>query len=221
MSRVRVKICGVRSIEEAEAAVDAGADALGFNFWPLSSRYIDPKAAQVIIDSVSPLVPCVGVFVNEGVDLICSTAAMLGLAAVQLHGDETPEFCSRLKGLRLIKALRVGRGFDPASITRYQAGAILLDANVNGSYGGTGQVFDWRGAIEAKAFASIILAGGLNVDNVADAINQVRPFAIDVCSGVEAEPGRKDFVKLRRFLTAVDEANRSFASSAARDDVGA
>lgn len=208
MVRVRVKICGVRTLEEAQAAIDAGADALGFNFWPRSPRYIELEAARNIIAAISPLVACVGVFVNEAPQLIRETVLKLGLSAVQLHGDESPEFCASFDAVKVIKAVRVTEGFDAATLKNYPVAAILLDAGVKGSYGGTGRRFDWRAAVEAKQYASIILAGGLTEDNVAEAITQVRPAAIDVCSGVEAEPGRKDLEKLRRFMAAVARANQ-------------
>lgn len=207
MNQVRVKICGVRSLEEAEAAVEAGADALGFNFWPRSPRYIDPDAARSVIRQLSPLVSAIGVFVNEDPLRIAEIVANAGLNAVQLHGDETPELCAGLGSIKIIKAIRVADDFDCASINRYPVSAILLDTNIKGSYGGTGRRFDWSVAIEAKRYARIILAGGLAIENVAEAIKSVNPFAIDVCSGVESEPGRKDIDKLRRFMAEVVRAN--------------
>jgi phosphoribosylanthranilate isomerase len=212
MSRVKVKICGVGALEEAEAAIESGVDALGFNFWPKSPRYISPKAASRIIGKLSPVVSTVGVFVNEEVANITNIASELGLTAVQLHGDESPEFCERLESIKKIKAIRVGQDFDLSVIERYPVNMILLDSNIKGSYGGTGQRFEWRIAIEAKRFARIMLAGGLNSDNVWDAVTHVRPAAIDVCSGVEAEPGRKDLDKLRRFMSIVARANALIAS---------
>lgn len=205
--RVRVKICGVRSMEEALCALDCGVDALGFNFWPKSPRYIAPREARAIIDRLPPFISCAGVFVNESRERIIETARIAGVNIVQLHGDESPEFCREMDSLKLIKAFRVGEGFEPSSIARFGVSAALLDTNIKGSYGGTGRRFDWRVATEAKQFARIILAGGLNIDNVAEAIMEVRPFGIDVCSGVEAEPGRKDIDKLRRFMSEVRRAN--------------
>jgi phosphoribosylanthranilate isomerase len=212
VSRVKVKICGVRSVEEAEAALEAGADALGFNFWPPSPRYVSPRAASEIINHLSPVVSTVGVFVNEEANRIIDIASEVGLTAVQLHGDESPEFCERLGSIKTIKAIRVGQDFDLSVIERYLVSMVLLDSDISGSYGGTGQRFDWRIAIEAKRLARIILAGGLTTDNVWEAITHVRPAAIDVCSGVEAEPGRKDLDKLRRFMAIVARANALIAS---------
>jgi|SRR6266567_1198405 len=210
MSRVKVKICGVRTLEEAQAAVDAGADALGFNFWSPSARYIEPHAAREVITSVTPTVCTVGVFVNEEGSRIVDIASELGLNAVQLHGDESPEFCEGLasiKTFKTIKAIRVGQDFDLGVIESYRVNMILLDSSSEGSYGGTGRRFDWRIAIEAKHLVPIILAGGLTTENVWDAITQVRPAAIDVCSGVEAEPGRKDMDKMRSFMAEAARAN--------------
>jgi len=154
-----------------------------------------------------PLASRIGVFVNEDADTVRTVFHSLGLSAVQLHGDESPEYCRNLAGPKIIKALRVGPEFDPGSITAYAASAILLDASVRGSYGGTGRSFDWNAAIESKSYAPVILAGGLTIENVEEAIRTVRPMAIDVCSGVEAEPGRKDPRKLERFMEAVNRAN--------------
>lgn len=212
MSRVKVKICGVRTLEEAQAAAEAGADALGFNFWPRSPRYIPPADAALIATSLPPLVSLVGVFVNEQHERIIETAETVGLHAVQLHGDEPPEFCEGFGRLKVIKALRVGENFDSRVIETYRVAMILLDAGVKGSYGGTGQRFDWHKAIEAKRYAPLILAGGLCADNIAEAILSVRPTAVDVCSGVEAEPGRKDLRKLRELMKEVEVANAMLAS---------
>jgi len=216
---VKVKICGVRSLEEAQAAVDAGADALGFNFWVPSARYIEPHAARNVIAGLIPTVCTVGVFVDEEASRIVDIASELGLSAVQLHGDESPEFCERLasiKTFKTIKAIRVGQDFDLGEIDSYRVNMVLLDSGSEGSYGGTGRKFDWRIAIEAKRLAPIILAGGLTTENVWDAITHVRPAAIDVCSGVEAEPGRKDLAKLRGFMAIAARANATIASETHR-----
>lgn len=212
MSRVKVKICGIRSIEEAEAAIEAGADALGFNFWRQSPRYIEPQVAARMIERLAPMTSTVGVFVNEESGRILDIASSTKLSAVQLHGDETPEFCGSLAAVKTIKAIRVGQDFDLGLISSYRVTMVLLDSNIAGSYGGTGRRFDWRIAIEAKRLAPIILAGGLTSENVWDAITHVRPAAIDVCSGVEAEPGRKDLKKLRDFMSIVAQANAVIAS---------
>ncbi|MFP5263243.1 MAG: phosphoribosylanthranilate isomerase [Blastocatellia bacterium] len=217
MSRVKVKICGVRTLEEADAALEAGADAIGFNFWRGSARYVDPGRAREIAAGVSPLASLVGVFVNEEARRIEDIFSDVCLSAVQLHGDETPDFCARLDSIKLIKAFWVGQGFDIHEISRYPVSMALLDAGGKGSYGGTGTTFDWRVAVEAKRFARVILAGGLSVENVAEAIRRVRPAAVDVCSGVEAEPGRKDLNRLRDFMAVVHEANAAAADESNGD----
>jgi len=207
MNRVRVKICGVRMLEEAEAAVAAGADALGFNFWPASPRFITPEEASRIVAALPALISPIGVFVNEDAGRVREIVSQVGLNAVQLHGEETARYCLDLDPIKAIKAVRVGKDFDPATVRDYPVSAVLLDTKVDGHYGGTGKQFSWDLAIQAKRFAHVILAGGLRVDNVAEAITSVRPFAIDVCSGVESEPGRKDLNKLREFMEEVARAN--------------
>ena len=213
MSRVRVKICGVMSLAEAKAAVDAGADALGFNFWPDSPRFIEPALARSIIASLPPFVSKVGVFVNEEAERIAEAAASSGVDAVQLHGHEEPDFCARLRvsdrfrGITLIKAVRVEKEADLERIGLYRVSAVLLDSKIKGRFGGTGEHFDWRLAIKAKGLAPIILAGGLRAENAREAITSVRPFALDVCSGVESSPGVKDLEKIRAFMAEVDGAN--------------
>jgi len=211
MTRVKVKICGVRTTEEALASIEAGADALGFNFWPHSARYVTAKSASEVIKNISPISCKVGVFVNEEANRITDIASELGLNAVQLHGDESPEFCQRLGPIKTIKAIRVAPDFDLSLIEQYRVDMVLLDSSIEGRYGGTGRRFDWSIAIEAKRLAPIILAGGLTTENVWDAITQVRPAAIDVCSGVESEPGRKDLEKLRRFMAIVARGNAFIA----------
>jgi phosphoribosylanthranilate isomerase len=207
MNQVKVKVCGIRSLEEAQASIDAGADALGFNFWSRSPRYIAPEAAREIVARLPPLVANIGVFVNETRERIEAIASDLRLAAVQLHGDESPEFCAGITAAKTIKAIRVTEDFAPQSIRRYSVSMILLDTGIAGSYGGTGRTFDWSVAAECARLSPIILAGGLTTENIGEAISTVRPAAIDVCSGVEAEPGRKDLVKLRNFMLAVAKAN--------------
>ncbi len=207
---VRVKICGITNLEDALMAAEAGADALGFNFYPKSPRYIEPARAREIIEHLPPLVVPVGVFVNEhDLETLGRLVAEVKLAAVQLHGDESPEFCRQVASRwRTIKAVRVGPDFDPAELDRYRrAHAILLDAERPGAYGGTGERFDWDVAQRARSRVSfLILAGGLSPENVAQAIERVRPDAVDVCTGVEAFPGKKDPEKVRAFIAAVREA---------------
>jgi phosphoribosylanthranilate isomerase len=208
MQRVKVKICGVRTLEEAQAAMACGAQALGFNFWQKSARFIEPQEAREIIQRLPPFISCVGVFVNESAQRIDQIVEQTKINAVQLHGDEEPEFCAQISAVKIIKAFRVGEDFNLDMLKKFPVHAFLLDSKVTGEYGGTGQRFDWRFAVEAKQTAPIILAGGINIENVAEAIQYVRPYAIDVCSGVEAEPGRKDLVTLREFMSEVGRVNR-------------
>ena len=207
MSKVKVKICGIRSLDEALAAQDLGVDALGFNFWGHSPRYIDPADAGAIIRELNPFVACIGVFVNERAELVREIQQELGLAAVQLHGDESSEYCSALAPVRAIKAFRVSEGFDPASVAAFRVSAILLDAGMPGRFGGTGRSFDWQVALEVKKYGPLVLAGGLTAENAAEAIHRVRPSVVDVCSGVEAEPGLKDLQKMARFMAEVERVN--------------
>jgi phosphoribosylanthranilate isomerase len=204
---VKVKVCGITNLEDALAAVAAGADALGFNFYRRSPRYIAPEAARRIISELPPAaeVLCVGVFVNEdSAATVARMAAESGVGAVQLHGDESPEYCVALGGQRVIKALRVGEDFAPEQATAYRAESVLLDAYSARARGGTGETFDWELARRTReVVAQLYLAGGLTVENVADALTAVRPYAVDVCSGVELAAGRKDAARVRAFVSAV------------------
>lgn len=210
MSCVKIKICGITNPADAAMAAEAGADALGFVFWEKSPRYVAPSIAAAIIGSLPPFVTTVGVFVNELPERIVEIAVAAGLACVQLHGDETPGECGAIKasvaGLRIIKAFRVNRGFDIMSLKPYSAQAHLLDAYKAGVPGGTGQTFDWAVAAAAKEMGRIILSGGLTPGNVVEAIRVVRPYAVDVSSGVERSPGLKDADKVVKFIKTAKEA---------------
>jgi phosphoribosylanthranilate isomerase len=188
---------------DVAAAVGAGADALGFNFWPGSKRFIDPDAARDIVDRLPPFVTAVGVFVNQPPTEVLSTAARAGLAAVQLHGDEPWEDVNGF-AIPAVKALRVAGPESLADMQRYRVRAFLLDAPSAG-FGGSGATFDWSVAREAAARATVLLAGGLTPENVREAIRAVRPYGVDVASGVERAPGVKDETKLRRFIAAARE----------------
>lgn len=200
-----IKVCGVTNVEDALAALEAGADMLGFNFYARSPRYIQPAEARRIVEQLPANVFCVGVFVNEPApEDVERIAREAGLGAVQLHGDETPEYCQSLHGLTTIKALRVGADFEIESAAAYDADAVLLDAYVAGARGGTGHTFDWSlAALTRQRVPRLFLAGGLNPDNVAAAAAAVRPYAVDVCSGVEISPGRKSPELMRRFAEQV------------------
>lgn len=201
----RVKVCGITNLEDALAALEAGADMLGFNFYARSPRYLTPADARSIIESLPASASCVGVFVNESAPAeVERIAREAGLGAVQLHGDETPEFCQNLRGLTTIKALRVGADYNVETAAAYDTDAVLLDAYVTGARGGTGHTFDWAlASLTRERVRKLFLAGGLNPDNVATAVTAVRPYAVDVCSGVETAPGRKSLELMRRFVRAV------------------
>ncbi len=200
---VKVKICGITNDEDALASVAFGADALGFNFWPASKRYIEPDRAREIVERLPPFVTVVGVFVNEyDLEVIARTVVRAKLDVVQLHGDESPAFCRQVaERWRVIKAVGVVSDLNPAELAAYPAAAILLDRHSPNEYGGTGMRLDWSIARRAAHYVPrLILAGGLSPHNVAEAIRQVRPYAVDACSCLEEYPGKKDHEKLRAFL---------------------
>ena len=201
----RIKVCGITNLEDALAALEAGADMLGFNFYRRSPRYVTPEEAAEVVGRMPEGVTCVGVFVNEPAPAdVERIARAAGLHTVQLHGDETPDYCRSLRGLDAIKALRVGEDFDVESVSAHGTDSVLLDAYVRGERGGTGHTFDWSLASRARGrVARLFLAGGLTPDNVAAAVAAVRPYAVDVCSGVETAPGRKSPELMRRFVEAV------------------
>lgn len=205
---MRVKICGITNLEDAELAVALGADALGFIVFPRSPRCVSPAAARAIIDRLPATVLPVAVVVNETVDAARAIMAESGCRVAQLHGQEPPAFLDAL-GYPAIKALSVATQADLAPIPSYaHAAAILLDTKVAGQHGGTGVAFDWTLARTAQEFGQpIILAGGLNPENVAEAIRVAQPCAVDVSSGVEREPGRKDPEKLRALFAAIRAAS--------------
>jgi len=203
---VQVKICGITNLEDAYGAVKAGADALGFNFYPGSPRYVTPSDAYSIIECLPADTLCVGVFVNESPETVARIANQAGLSGLQFHGDETPEYARafdyQLVGRRFrIKALRVGAGFNPETAARYETDAILLDAFDAQARGGTGQRIDWEVARRTRELVPrLFLAGGLSLDNIEEAIRTVEPYGVDACSGLESEPGRKDWARVRDFI---------------------
>jgi phosphoribosylanthranilate isomerase len=201
---MKVKVCGITSYADAEMALDCGVDALGFNFIPRSPRYVRPEDARRIIRRLPPFVTAVGLFVNvDQPDRVAGTARRAGVQAIQLHGDETPEYCRALKDWLLIKALRIGPGGIAEKLEDYEVQAFLLDAKDDAFFGGTGKSFDWRLAKDIQRIRPIILAGGLRSDNVREAIRAVQPYGVDVCSGVESAPGKKDPDKLKAFMSEV------------------
>ncbi len=200
----RIKICGITNPVDARLAVDLGANALGFIFYRPSQRFIIPALAAEICAALPPFVAKVGVFVNESAAGIQQVVMDCRLDAIQLHGEELPTFC-RPWPVKVIKAIRVRDANSLRVAAEYDVDALLLDTYTAGQHGGTGQAFDWALARQAKTLVRppLILSGGLTPENVGDAIHQVAPFAVDVASGVEAEPGRKDPEKLRKFFKAV------------------
>ena len=201
---VKVKICGITSYEDAAAAVEAGADALGFVFYDKSPRCINPVRAAGIISRLPPFIQTVGLFVNEETAQVNWTADYCGLDVVQLHGDETPEDCLEVKR-RVIKAFRIQKIISIAPLEKYQdyqVSGYLLDAWSPDAYGGTGRTFNWELAQAAKQFGPVVLAGGLTPENVAEAIRVVKPYGVDVSSGVETAPGKKDADMVREFIRA-------------------
>ena len=199
---VRVKICGITSADDARAAVGAGADALGFMFYEPSPRCVTPEQAAAIIAKLPTHVAKVGVFVDADEAAVRTTAAMAGLDTLQFHGSEPPEFCARFE-LRTIKAFRVKDSGSLGKLPDYETDAWLLDSYVQGVPGGTGERFNWDLAVEAKRLGRpILLAGGLTPENVGEAVGQVTPYGLDVSSGVEAAPGRKDAAKVAAFIAS-------------------
>ncbi len=204
---VKVKICGITRAEDAVAAAEAGADAIGLVFAD-SPRRVSVAQAQDIIAVLPPFVTPVALVVNESPGSILGKCEILGVRTVQLHGDEPPKAARDLAaaGLRVIRAFRIGAEADLEALRDYPANAYLLDSKVAGRLGGTGVALDWELAARATAIGRIILAGGLTPDNVAEAIRRVRPYAVDVSSGVESAPGKKDPSKLRAFVAAARAA---------------
>ena len=214
----RIKICGITTVTHGRQAVEAGADAIGLNFFPESPRYVTLDQAAAIVQTTPNTICRVGLFVNASLETILATTNQLRLDMIQLHGDETPEYFAQLRGHRIIAARRCPAGFesllsfvDQCQKRSCLPEAILIDGYQQGQYGGTGQTADWDAVAALSGSlrgAQLILAGGLIPENVATAIHQVRPDAVDTASGVESKPGVKDPQKMRDFVTA---AQRAFA----------
>lgn len=196
---VKVKICGITTKEDALWALECGADALGFVFYNKSPRYIEPGDVKTIISSLPPFATTVGVFVNEDFNEIRDIAYLTGITVIQLHGDESPSYCNLIEG-KLIKAIRVKNEKSIELLKKYDVDAFLLDSFDKESYGGSGLTFDWKLATKAKQYGRIILAGGLALDNVEEAVKKVVPYGVDVSSGVEKSPGVKDKKKVKEFI---------------------
>ncbi len=205
---VRVKICGITNLADAQVAVAAGADALGFNFYEKSPRFIPTAAAAGISRALPRFALRTGVFVNPAEELVRRAIGECGLNLLQFHGDEPPDFCT-LFGLMSMKAFRIRDAGSLKELPKYQTDAWLLDAYASDTFGGTGEKFNWDLAIEAQRPGKpVFLAGGLTPENIAAAVQQVRPFGVDVSSGVESSPGQKDHARVRAFINLAKKSSR-------------
>ncbi len=198
----RIKICGITNIEDALLAIDLGADALGFIFYRESKRYIDPLVARDIISSLPPFINTVGVFVNQQADEIKTVKEKAGFHTIQLHGDESPDLCKKLDG-KVIKAIRIRDKINAEEVESYPVMAVLFDTYSTKGFGGTGESFSWEILKDLNTSKKIILSGGLTPENVSHAIQSVKPYAVDVSSGVEDYYGKKSSEKLKAFIEAV------------------
>ena len=201
-TQVKVKICGMTNLKDVKVAVDGGVDAVGFIFYKKSPRSVTMQAVKEIVLELPPFVDSVGVFVNETAEQINKIADRCNLDRVQLHGDESPAFCKKIRR-RVIKAIRVKDIQSLKKLSDYPVSSFLLDTFSEDQYGGTGKVFDWNLAYPAKKYGPIILAGGLTPINVHQAFQRIQPYGVDVCSGVESQPGIKDLKKMKAFLKNV------------------
>ena len=197
--QVKVKVCGMTRLKDALVAVEVGADAVGFIFYKKSPRSVTMKTVREIVLELPPFVDTVGVFVDETAEQINKIADYCNLDIIQLHGDESPTFCKKIRR-KVIKAFRIKDMQSVKKLSSFQVSGFLLDTFSDNLHGGTGKVFDWNLALPAKKFGPVIMAGGLTPNNVQQAVRQIRPYGVDVCSGVESEPGIKDHKKVRAFL---------------------
>jgi len=205
--QVKVKVCGMTSLKDALVAVEVGADAVGFIFYKKSPRSVTMKTVREIVLELPPFVDTVGVFVDETAEQINKIADYCNLDIIQLHGDESPTFCKKIRR-KVIKAFRIKDMQSVKKLSSFQVSGFLLDTFSENLHGGTGKVFDWNLALPAKKFGPVIMAGGLTPNNVQQAVRQIRPYGVDVCSGVESEPGIKDHKKVRAFLKNVNAGRK-------------
>ncbi len=196
---IYIKICGITEVDDAVKIAELGVNALGFIFYPKSKRYISPDKAKEIIDCLPPFINTVGVFVNEKKESVIDVLNRCPIDILQFHGDETPEYYRQFNK-RIIKAFRVNKDFSFDVFLKFTASAFLLDSLVTGEYGGTGVVFDWDLAVKAKKYGKIILSGGLNPENLSSAVAKVNPYGVDISSGVEIKPGKKDIRKVEEIV---------------------
>lgn len=207
---VKIKICGITNMEDAIICAERGVDVLGFIFYDKSPRYVEPKTVFQIRKRLPPFITTVGVFVNSSIEAVKSVLAETNVDCVQFHGDESPGFCDgvyEFADKKVIKAFRIRERLDIQKLGNYNVDAYLLDTYREGVPGGTGETFDWNLAAEAKSNRRIILSGGLTPENISRAIKLVRPYAVDVSSGVEAKAGKKDSDKLKKFIDQVRRTN--------------
>ncbi|MBS1806952.1 MAG: phosphoribosylanthranilate isomerase [Acidobacteria bacterium] len=201
---VKLKVCGITNYEDAIAAIEVGAEFLGFNFYPPSPRYIAPVKAREIIAKLPSHIINVGVFVNDArPEDVVEKMMISGAAVAQLHGDEDEQYCRHVGASRVIKALRIGKEFDLDSLNGFPAAAFLIDAYDKKLYGGTGKTSNWEVAQEVAKNVGVFLAGGLSPENISEAVRVVQPYAVDVNSGVELSPGHKDKAKLQALRIAL------------------
>ncbi len=201
---MKVKICGITNIDDALYAAELGADALGFIFVKLSPRHISPSVARKIIQALPPFVMTVGVFADMTYNDILEIIDQTSIGCAQLHGEETPKQLAKYP-VPAYKSFRVDSNFNLEILRRYKGPAFLLDTKIFGKLGGTGQTFDWEIAVKAKEYGRVILAGGLTPDNIIDAVRIVQPYAVDVNSGVEERPGKKDYTKLKLLFDKIKQ----------------
>ncbi|MBF0532433.1 MAG: phosphoribosylanthranilate isomerase [Candidatus Omnitrophica bacterium] len=202
-ARVKIKICGLTNIDDAAKSVYYGATALGFNFYKKSPRYVSPSKVRRIVEALPPLVTPVGIFVNQKERAIREILKFTRIATVQFHGEEDQVFCKRFSDVKVIKAFRVGPGFDPESVKKFKVDAYLFDTFQADQIGGTGKTFSWEVISAVKWDRPVILSGGLNHENVFQAVAAVKPYAVDVASGVEKMPGIKNHRMIQAFCEAV------------------
>ena len=214
MKRVVVKVCGITEERDAIEAVHLGVDALGFHFWPQSPRYVEPAAVRRIVERLPAFVHRVGVFVNDPLIRVLEVAREAGLTAIQFHGEEIPSLCAAVAPMPWIKAVRVGPAFDPDALSRYATTTYLLDGRREATDVAGGAAFEWRRARAWSVFGNLVIGGGLDPTNVAMAIEDARPYGVDVVSGVEILPGKKDLDRLELFVEAVRRAERRISQEA-------
>ena len=212
---IEIKICGITNREDALVAAALGANALGFIFHPASPRYVSPIEAKEIIKLLPPTITRVGVFVNSGEAEVKKTADICGLDVIQLHGDESPEYCRRFPPESIVKAVFLNSDNDLACLESYHVRAFLADSRHDGRYGGTGRKADWELAARTAEKYPLIIAGGLNETNIAAALTTVKPVAVDINSGIEKAPGIKDHERMKRIIGIVKNMKLSATAGAA------